>query len=96
MEVSTDGGRKWNRAEFKGIPQRMAHTRFSYQWNWDGNETEILSRCTDEIGQEQPTREQVAKYWNVPFDRDYRVPGLDNSVMPWRIARDGSVTNGLA
>jgi sulfane dehydrogenase subunit SoxC len=96
VEVSTDGGRKWNRAEFKGTPQRMAHTRFTYAWNWDGNESEILSRCTDEIGQVQPTREQVAQYWNVPFERDYRVPGLDNSVMPWRIARDGSVTNGLA
>ena len=96
VEVSTDGGKKWNRAEIKAAPQRMAHTRFGYPWNWDGNETEILSRCTDEIGQVQPTREQVAKYWNVPFDRSYRVPGLDNSVMPWRIARDGSVTNGLA
>jgi sulfane dehydrogenase subunit SoxC len=96
VEVSTDGGRKWNPAVIKGTAQRMAHTRFGYGWNWDGNETEILSRCTDEIGQVQPTREQVAQYWNVPFDRDYRVPGLDNSVMPWRIARDGSVTNGLA
>jgi sulfane dehydrogenase subunit SoxC len=96
VEVSTDGGRKWNRAEFKGTPQRFAHTRFGYAWNWDGNETEILSRCTDEIGQVQPTREQVAKYWNEPFDRNYRVPGLDNSVQPWRIAKDGSVTNGLA
>jgi Mo-co oxidoreductase dimerisation domain len=76
VEVSTDGGRKWNRAEIKGTAQRMAHTRFGYQWNWDGNETEILSRCTDEIGQVQPTREQVAQYWNVPFDRKYRVPGL--------------------
>jgi sulfane dehydrogenase subunit SoxC len=96
VEVSTDGGRKWNRAQIKETPQRMAHTRFGYTWNWDGNETEILSRCIDEIGQQQPTREQVAKYFNVPFDRSYRVPGLDNSVMPWRIARDGSVTNGLA
>jgi sulfane dehydrogenase subunit SoxC len=96
VEVSTDGGKKWNRAEIKEAPQRMAHTRFGYGWNWDGNETEIVSRCTDEIGQVQPTREQVAKYFNVPFDRSYRVPGLDNSVMPWRIARDGSVTNGLA
>src|SRR5712671_2908585 len=96
VEVSTDGGRKWNPAEIKGTPQRMAHTRFSYQWNWDGNETEILSRCTDEIGQVQPTREQVAQFWNVPFERNYRVPGLDNSVMPWKIASDGSVTNGLA
>jgi sulfane dehydrogenase subunit SoxC len=96
VEVSTDGGRKWNRAEFKGTPQRMAFTRFGYGWNWDGSETEILSRCTDDIGQVQPTREQVAKYWNEPFERNYRVRGLDNSVMPWRIGRDGSVRNGLA
>jgi sulfane dehydrogenase subunit SoxC len=96
VEVSTDGGKKWNRAEFKGTPQRMAFTRFGYGWNWDGNETEILSRCTDDIGQVQPTREQVAKYWNEPFERNYRVRGLDNSVMPWRIGRDGSVRNGLA
>jgi sulfane dehydrogenase subunit SoxC len=96
VEVSTDGGRTWNPAQFKATPQRMAHARFGYSWVWDGKETEILSRCTDEIGQQQPTREQVAQYWNVPFERDYRMPGLDNSVMPWRIARDGSVTNGLA
>jgi sulfane dehydrogenase subunit SoxC len=96
VEVSTDGGRTWNPAEIKGTPQRMAHTRFGYGWNWDGNETALLSRCTDEIGQVQPTREQIAQYWNVPFDRKYRVPGLDNSVMPWKIAKDGSVTNGLA
>jgi len=24
------------------------------------------------------------------------VPGLDNSIMPWKIAKDGSVSNGLA
>jgi sulfane dehydrogenase subunit SoxC len=93
VEVSVDGGKKWNPAEIKATPQRMAHTRFAYQWNWDGNETEILSRCTDEIGQQQPTREQAAKYFNVPFNK---VPGLNNSVMPWKIAKDGSVTNGLA
>ena len=96
VEVSTDGGKKWNKAEFKGTPQRMAFTRFGYQWNWDGNETEILSRCTDELGQAQPTRAQIAKYWNKPYDQTFRVPGLDNSVQPWHIASDGSVTNGFA
>ena len=96
VEVSTDGGKKWNKAEFKGTPQRMAHTRFAYQWNWDGNETELQSRCTDEIGQVQPSRAQIAKYWNKPFDETFSVPGLDNSIQPWRIARDGSVTNGNA
>jgi sulfane dehydrogenase subunit SoxC len=96
VEVSTDGGKKWHIAELKGTPHRMSHTRFAYQWTWDGNATEILSRCTDEIGQVQPMREQVAEWWKVPFDRNYRVPGLDNSVMPWKIAKDGKVTNGYA
>ena len=93
VEVSTDGGKKWNRAELKMTPQRMAHVRFAYQWNWDGNETEIMSRCTDEIGQQQPTLEQIAKFFNRPVGS---VPGLNNSVMPWKIANDGKVTNGLA
>jgi sulfane dehydrogenase subunit SoxC len=94
VEVSVDGGKKWNKAEFRGTPQRMAHCRFAYGWNWDG--TEILSRCVDEIGQAQPTREQIAKFWNKPYDQTFSVPGLDNSIQPWKIASDGSVTNGFA
>src|SRR5215467_16302515 len=96
VEVSTDGGKKWNLAELKTTPQRMAHVRFGYPWTWDGKETEILSRATDEIGQVQALREQIAQWWNVPVERNYRVPGLDNSIMPWKIAQDGKVTNGLA
>ena len=74
----------------------MAHTRFGYTWNWDGQETEIQSRCTDELGQVQPSRAQVAKHWNKPLDPSFSVPGLDNTIQPWKIASDGSVTNGLA
>jgi sulfane dehydrogenase subunit SoxC len=93
VEVSTDGGKKWNPAELKMPPQRMAHVRFAYQWNWDGNETELLSRCTDEIGQQQPMLQQIAEFFKKPYGY---VPGLNNSIMPWRIAKDGKVTNGLA
>jgi sulfane dehydrogenase subunit SoxC len=96
VEVSTDGGRRWNNAEIKGTAQRMAHARFTYQWNWDGKETELLSRCTDELGSVQPSRAQVAKYWNKPLDESFSVPGLDNTIQPWRIASDGSVHNGNA
>jgi sulfane dehydrogenase subunit SoxC len=96
VEVSTDAGKHWKDAEIRGTASRMAHTRFSYQWNWDGKETELLSRCTDEIGQVQPSRAQVAKYWNVPLDPSYSVPGLDNTIQPWRISSDGSVHNGNA
>jgi sulfane dehydrogenase subunit SoxC len=96
VEISTDGGRRWNTADIKGAPQRMAHTRFGYHWNWDGKETELLSRCTDELGQVQPTRAQLAKFWNKPLDPSFYPPGLDNSVQPWRVASDGSVHNGNA
>jgi sulfane dehydrogenase subunit SoxC len=96
VEVSTDGGKTWNLAQLKNTPQRMAHVRFGYPWTWDGSEAMIMSRTTDEIGQVQPLRSQIAQWWNVPEERDHRVPGLDNSVMPWRIARDGKVTNGFA
>jgi sulfane dehydrogenase subunit SoxC len=74
----------------------MAHTKFTYNWTWDGTETEILSRCTDEIGQVQPTRAQVAKFFNVTADHSFNVPGNDNSIQPWRIASDGSVHNAIA
>ena len=96
VEVSTDAGKHWKEAEIRGTAHRMAHTRFSYQWNWDGKETELQSRCFDELGQVQPSRAEVAKFWKVPFDPSYRVPGLDNSIQPWRIASDGSVHNGYA
>ena len=44
VEVSTDGGKKWNLAELKTTPQRMAHVRFGYRWNWDGNATRFFAR----------------------------------------------------
>src|SRR5258706_1961133 len=50
VEVSTDGGRSWKDAEIRGTAYRMAHTRFGFHWNWDGKESVVLSRCTDEFG----------------------------------------------
>ena len=96
VEVSTDGGRSWTDAEFKGTAHRMAHTRFGLVWNWDGQETELLSRCTDEIGQVQPLEAQVAEHFDASDDPSFRVPGLDNTIQTWRVASDGSVHNGRA
>jgi sulfane dehydrogenase subunit SoxC len=66
----------------------------------DGGKTwkdaELRTRCTDELGTVQPTRAQAAQYWNKPLDKDFRPPGTDNTVLPWRIASDGSVRNGLS
>jgi sulfane dehydrogenase subunit SoxC len=96
VEVSTDGGESWIDAEIRGTAHRMAHARFSFNWNWDGTETELQSRCTDELGQIQPSRAQVAEFWNVPRDQRFRVKGMDNSIQPWRIESDGSVHNAIS
>jgi hypothetical protein len=55
----------------------------------------LMSRCTDELGTVQPTRAEVAKYWNQPADK-VQVKGADNTVQPWKVLSDGSVQNGLA
>ena len=96
VEISTDGGQNWKLAELRTPARPMAHVRFAYPWTWDGKECVILSRCTDELGTRQPTRAESAKFFNKPDDADFRPPGADNTVMPWRIAADGSVHNGLA
>jgi sulfane dehydrogenase subunit SoxC len=74
----------------------MAHTRFGFHWKWDGKECVMMSRCTDELGTVQPSRAEIAKYWDKPNDADLQIRGLDNSIFPWKIASDGSVHNGLA
>ncbi len=98
VEISFDGGHTWKEAEIRGDVHSFAHTRFGMNWKWDGQECVIMSRCIDELGQIQPTREQVSKVYNKPADyyHDHGIPGSDNSVVPWKIASDGSVHNGIA
>jgi len=96
VEVSTDGGQTWKAAEFRSPSYPMAHARFGFNWKWDGKECLLMSRCTDELGTVQPTRADVAKYWNKPIDNNSQITGADNTVFPWRITSDGSVLNGLA
>ena len=43
-------GRRGTTPSSRGLRIRMAHTRFGYMWNWDGDEHVIMSRTTDEIG----------------------------------------------
>jgi len=95
VEVSTDGGKEMEQGAVPGNAAADGHCLFTYGWQWDGNETEIMSRCVDEIGQAQPTREQIAKYWNKTFDQTFSVPGWTTRCSHGR-SRRRSVTNGFA
>jgi sulfane dehydrogenase subunit SoxC len=86
VEVSTDGGKTWGDAVLQLPIYTKAGTRFRYPWYWDGNEAVILSRCTDEIGYIQPTRNQILQARGVSI---YHF----NGIQAWRIGTDGKVTN---
>jgi sulfane dehydrogenase subunit SoxC len=55
-------------------------------WQWNGEETEILSRAVDETGYTQPTLAQLIAARGTDMG-GYHL----NPVTAWRIRRDGSV-----
>ena len=98
VEVSTDRGRTWKEAQLQKPILRKAHTRFRFDWNWTGEETVLLSRCTDEWGTTQPTKSELEKLWGV--GPDYWLSTTNriqhfNACQPWKITRDGSVRNAI-
>jgi sulfane dehydrogenase subunit SoxC len=105
VEVSTDGGRTWKDAHLHEPVLTMAFTRFSLNWNWEGEETVLQSRCTDELGQIQPTLAEYARAVLGPEARPYppgypgdiegETHGHCNAIQPWRVNRDGSVHNAM-
>ena len=89
VEVSTDGGRSWTDAMLQPPILSKSTVRFRHLWNWNGSETVILSRATDETGYVQPT---VHRLWEARGDRtSYH----QNHQRAWKIAADGAVTFGL-
>jgi sulfane dehydrogenase subunit SoxC len=99
VEVSIDGGRTYREAELAGSVLPKAHTRFLLPWRWQGEDAIIQSRCTDEKGQVQPTEAEFAKFWGFNRQQLYSTIssqlGHANWIMPWRVNRDGNVTNAL-
>jgi hypothetical protein len=59
-----------------------------------------MSRCTDELGQVQPTAAEFARYFNWTTDYLFSHPGVltghNNYILPWKVDRDGKVQNALA
>ncbi len=89
VEVSTDGGRSWTDAALQQPVLPKSTVRFRHLWNWNGRETVILSRATDETGYVQPTVQQL---WDA---RGERTSYHHNHQRAWRVAADGAVTFGL-
>jgi sulfane dehydrogenase subunit SoxC len=89
VEVSTNGGRGWTEAALQGPVLPKCTVRFRHLWEWDGTDTLILSRATDETGYVQPTVQQL---WAA---RGVRTSYHFNNQRAWKVASDGTVTFGL-
>ncbi|HEY4643893.1 MAG TPA: hypothetical protein VIH68_04160, partial [Bacteroidota bacterium] len=90
----TDGGRTWKDAQLQEPVLPRAHTRFRLLWNWDGEETVIESRCTDERGRVQALLADIRKKWgdNPDVWKSSDSPGERFSgTQPWKVSRDGTV-----
>jgi sulfane dehydrogenase subunit SoxC len=99
VDVSVDGGKTWKQAKIDGPVHSKAHTRFNMDWAWDGQEAMLMSRTTDETGDVQPSLAELTKHWGMQLT-DWKKPERPraihmNAIQPWRIARDGSITDAL-
>jgi sulfane dehydrogenase subunit SoxC len=99
VDVSVDGGKTWKEAKIDGAVHAKAHTRFNLDWAWNGEEAVIMSRTTDETGDVQPSLAELSKNWQIPYEnwkKADRPRAIHmNAIQPWKIARDGSITDAL-
>jgi len=86
VEVSTDAGKNWAPAQLQGPVLDKAHTVFRFLWHWNGEETEILSRATDETDYLQPTLRQLIAARGTDMG-GYHL----NPITAWNIKADGRV-----
>ena len=87
VEITTDGGKSWVNARLQEPRLPIAFTRFRLMWRFDGRETVIASRATDETGYIQPTREALIAVRGTNSGYHF------NGMKFWKVNADGTVTN---
>lgn len=85
VEVSTDEGRSWQDASLASPILPKSATRFCLPWRWNGEETTLQSRCTDETGYVQPTRETLLNARGKSFWAHH------NGIKVWYVHKDGTI-----
>lgn len=87
VQVSTDGGTTWYEAELQQPILPQCHTRFRFPWIWNGEETMLQSRCIDETGYVQPTREALIRIRGIHSNYHF------NAIQSWKVGADRNVSN---
>jgi sulfane dehydrogenase subunit SoxC len=87
VDVSTDGGRNWQRATLQEPIHSKALTRFRSDWWWNGAPALLQSRAVDETGFVQPQIRQLRAV------RGTRSVYHNNAIQTWKVATTGEVSN---
>ena len=87
VEVSVDGGRTWQTAHLQEPILPKCHTRFRFDWWWKGQEAILQSRCIDETGYQQPTREDLLAVRGKHSMYHY------NGIQSWKVTSKGTIEN---
>jgi sulfane dehydrogenase subunit SoxC len=87
VEVSADGGESWAEAELQSPVLEKCFTRFRIPWQWDGSESVLKSRVTDESGYRQPERNELISQRGRHGFFHY------NAIVSWAVDSEGYVTH---
>ncbi len=87
VDVSLDGGKNWGEARIDGPVLDKSITRFYVDFDWQGQEMLIQSRCHDSTGYLQPAKEELRKIRGV--NNIYH----NNGIQTWLVRANGEVEN---
>jgi sulfane dehydrogenase subunit SoxC len=90
VEVSIDGGARWQEASLEAPLLPKSLTRFHLPWDWNGAPAMLQSRAIDEKGNVQESR----KSWNAQYSPANRYH--NTMIQTWAVNADGSVKNVYA
>jgi len=96
VEVSTDAGKALDERCDSGDATAYGAYPIHLSVELGRKRNELLSRCTDELGQVQTDPSPSRRVLQGAPGSVIQRAGNDNTIQPWRVASDGSVHNGNA
>ena len=85
VDVSMDGGATWQPATLQEPVLQKCATSFRCPWYWRGQHAILQSRCVDDTGYMQPTRQDLIAVRGTHSNYHY------NAIHSWMVASDGTV-----
>lgn len=87
VDVTIDGGKNWQTARLDGPVWDKCLTRFYVDFEWNGQPMLIQSRCIDETGYVQPTKDELRKV------RGTNSIYHNNGIQTWHVRENGEAEN---